>query len=134
MWEDTPLFGCAEQGIAGSKSKEERRKMSDREKQLEAALRAFIELAWYPDSAPGPSYYMVEPVPKAREALVNAGILLDGRSPFPSDNDGTVMEISGKWVVWIGGIAYPDYMRDKVPVDKLPIFDEALLKAKKGLE
>lgn len=56
--------------------------MDNREKRLEEALWAFMKLDWQPDSAPGPSYYMVWPVLEARKAMQEAGKLLDGQSPF----------------------------------------------------
>ncbi len=63
-----------------------------REQDLENALRAFMRLDWAPDAAPDPSCYCVYPVADARKAMQTAGMLLDGKSPFPSDIDGSVME------------------------------------------
>lgn len=102
--------------------------MSDREKDLEEALRAFMRLSWMPDGAPGPSCYEVYPVADARHALQKAGELLDGKSPFPSDNDGSVLTFpGGKRAVWLGGMAYDEHRRDLVPEPYRAIFDAALI-------
>lgn len=97
---------------------------------LRAALRAFTELEWFPDAAPGPSCYMVSPVPMARQALQQAGILLDGKSPFPSDNNGSVYTVTWDGVpkrsVWLDGMAYGEDQRDLVPEKHRATFDAAL--------
>lgn len=106
-----------------------------REQELELALRAFLELSWIPDVAPGPSFYMVNPVPKAREALRNAWLLLDRESPFPSNNNGAVMGIttngSTKFIVWLDGKAYGEDQRHLVPEKHLLTFDLAISQVRK---
>lgn len=109
--------------------------MEDRERQLEKALRAFMKLDWQPDSAPGPSYYMVYPVHEARKAMQEAGKLLDGQSPFPSDNDGSlfIYEDSGgikRRSVWLGGMAYGEDQAALVPEKYREIFHKALADAR----
>lgn len=98
--------------------------------ELREALRAFTRLSWFPDAAPGPSCYMVEPVYEARAALARAGILLDGKSPFPSDNDGSIMitTLSGVTIrsVWIGGRSYPEDKPELVPEQHREVFRRAL--------
>lgn len=97
---------------------------------LRAALRDFMQLSWSPDGAPEPSCYSVHPVSGARAALVRAGLLLDGASPFPSDNDGSIMEIrDGDKVtrsVWLGGMAYPEEKPELVPKQYRDLFVSAL--------
>lgn len=98
---------------------------------LRAALRAILELSWSPDGAPGPSCYLVAPVNAARAALVRAGELLDGESPFPADKNGSVMTIEhgdgNIWrAVWLAGRAYDAASRELVPEEFLEIFDKAL--------
>ena len=105
--------------------------MSDREKELEAALRSFLKLEWEPDAAPGPSFYMVSPVTEARQVLKHAGILLDGVSYFPSDTQGGVSigHFRGKitsLAVWFDGRAYGENQRDQVPPQYLELFDAAI--------
>lgn len=109
--------------------------MTEREKLLEEALRSFMRLDWQPDSAPGPSYYMVWPVLEARKAMQTAGLLLDGQSPFPSDNDGSLLtyEDSGgikRRSVWLGGMAYGEDQADRVPEKYREIFHKALADAR----
>ena len=104
--------------------------MNEREKQLEDALRAFLLLSWVPDAAPGPSCFEVYPVQDAREAMRNAGLLLTGASPFPCDNNGTVMTFpTGRRAVWLDGMDYDEHRRDRVPKQHLEIFDAAIAKA-----
>lgn len=98
---------------------------------LKAILRDFSQLSWMPDAAPGPSFYMVEPVHKAREVLRNAGIALTGQSPFPSDINGS-LSIT-KWGdgkitrgVWLDGMCYGEEHRDRVPEKHIATFDAAL--------
>jgi hypothetical protein len=99
----------------------------DHQEKLLAALRAFSLLSWAPDAAPGPSCYEVYPVQEAREALRTAGVLLSGKSPLPSDNDGSIMTFpGGKRAVWLGGMAYDEHRRDLVPPRFLDTFDAAL--------
>lgn len=102
-----------------------------REIRLKAALRAFLELSWSPDAAPGPSFYLVDPVDGARKAIRDAGVLLDGKSPFPSDNNGSVTIFpSGKRAVWLDGMAYAEDKRELVPSRHLALFDQALGKTR----
>ncbi len=110
--------------------------MTNRERELEGILRDMMALDWVPDAAPGPSCYMVSPVWKARDALRRASILLDGKSMFPSDNNGTAsygVDQEGKITtlgVWFDGMCYDEKHRDKVPEKYLKIFDEAILKVR----
>ena len=102
--------------------------------QLRGALRAFLKLSWAPDAVPGPSFYVVEPMADARRAVQTAGVLLDGRSPFASDNDGSLMffvERDGtrRRSVWLGGRAYPDDRPELVPEQYRAKFHEALRSA-----
>lgn len=55
--------------------------MSEREKQLETALLAFLKLNWWPEGAPGPGYYMVDPVWDVHRALAVAYNLLSETHP-----------------------------------------------------
>jgi len=111
--------------------------IGDREKELEDALRSFIELNWSPDAAPGQSCYLVDPVHQAREAITRAGVLLTGKSPFAADNDGSVTKytLHGSDVVhrmvWFGGRAYGENNRDLVPEQHRAAFDSIMGEGKK---
>lgn len=106
--------------------------MTDNEEieKLKDALRAFLNLAWMPDGAPGPSCYLVSPVHEARKALQTAGELVNNESPFPSDINGTIMvfEKNGKVErsVWLDGCSYSENCRDLVPPQHLELFDRVL--------
>ena len=109
-----------------------------RESELERALEDFLRLEWWPDSAPGPSCYLVTPVIDSRRALQNAAKLLGRESPFPSDIDGSLLimktvdtkknEKTCSVSVWLGGKAYSADKPDQVPEKYQEIFREAIRK------
>jgi hypothetical protein len=98
---------------------------------LRGALRAFLKLSWTPDSVPGPNFYVVDDMKAARSALQTAGLLVDGRSPFQSDNDGSLMvfvDFDGtrRRSVWFGGHAYSEDRPELVPDQHRAAFRTAL--------
>ena len=83
-------------------------------KALEKALQTFLTLDWQPDQGPEPTAYIVD-IQQAHEALRQAGTILQGRTPFPAEIDGSIMEykitkkdgnVEINKIIWSGGKAY----------------------------